>query len=227
MKTFDNQWEIVHSTREWGRYPSEEVVRFVARNYFKRERENTKILDLGCGTGANAWFMAREGFNVTAVDGSLNAINKAKIMTNEESLTIDFFQADLGLLPFEDNVFDSIIDSAAISANTVEGIKLILKECFRTLKPSGLLFSTGLFKHTMTGFGKGEKIDNYTFRNITDGPLANIGNIHFFTEKEILSLFLNAGFGDIVIDSLERSDNGSKDFIKYYIVQAKKQKKEN
>lgn len=50
MKTFDDMWEQVHSEMEWGKYPSEEVIRFVARNYYKKDRENVNLLDFGCGT---------------------------------------------------------------------------------------------------------------------------------------------------------------------------------
>lgn len=27
-------WENIHANQEWGKYPSEQVVRFVARNYY-------------------------------------------------------------------------------------------------------------------------------------------------------------------------------------------------
>ena len=39
MKSFSEEWEKIHSTQEWGRYPSETVIRFIARNYYKTERE--------------------------------------------------------------------------------------------------------------------------------------------------------------------------------------------
>ena len=51
MKSFSEEWEKTHSTQEWGRYPSETVIRFIARNYYKTEREKIKILDFGCGAG--------------------------------------------------------------------------------------------------------------------------------------------------------------------------------
>ncbi len=49
MKSFDETWEQIHSTQEWGKYPSEIVIRFIARNYYKGNRSETKILDFGCG----------------------------------------------------------------------------------------------------------------------------------------------------------------------------------
>lgn len=46
-KSFNQEWETVHSTQEWGMYPTEHVIRFIARNYYNvPEREKIKILDL-------------------------------------------------------------------------------------------------------------------------------------------------------------------------------------
>ena len=42
MKSFDNVWEEIHASQEWGKYPSEPVIRFVARNYYKKDRKNPK-----------------------------------------------------------------------------------------------------------------------------------------------------------------------------------------
>lgn len=78
MKSFSEEWEKIHSTQEWGRYPSETVIRFIARNYYKTEREKIKILDFGCGAGAHTWYLAREGFDVYAFDGSKSAVDKAE-----------------------------------------------------------------------------------------------------------------------------------------------------
>ena len=54
-KSFDEYWEEVNSKTEWGQYPTEHVIRFIARNYYNRERMNTRILDFGCGGGAHTW----------------------------------------------------------------------------------------------------------------------------------------------------------------------------
>lgn len=48
-ETFDNYWEQVHSRTEWGQYPAEHVIRFIARNFYNTKRDEIRILDFGCG----------------------------------------------------------------------------------------------------------------------------------------------------------------------------------
>lgn len=52
-KSFDNYWEQVHSRTEWGQYPTEHVIRFIARNYYNKNRKEIRILDFGCGGGCS------------------------------------------------------------------------------------------------------------------------------------------------------------------------------
>ena len=42
-KSFDNYWEQVHSRTEWGQYPTEHVIRFIARNYYNKNRKEIRI----------------------------------------------------------------------------------------------------------------------------------------------------------------------------------------
>ncbi|NFN92761.1 class I SAM-dependent methyltransferase [Clostridium botulinum] len=222
MKTFDEKWEQIHSEMEWGRYPSEEVIRFVARNYYNRNRKNIRILDFGCGTGAVTWYLAREGFDAYGFDGSETAINKAKIRIKEENVSADLRVADAGMLPYNDGSFDSVIDSAVIYANNVSQISHILKQIYRVLKCGGKIFSTGLFNEETTGFGTGEKIENNTYRQLSKGCLANRGTVHFLTIDEIYKLWKMAGFKNIKIDGVRRTDSGREDIVSFYIVEAEK-----
>ncbi len=84
MQAFSQEWEEIHKKQQWGTYPSEQVIRFVARNFYKKEREKVKFLDFGCGAGANTWYLAREGFDVYAFDGSESAINRARFFLESE-----------------------------------------------------------------------------------------------------------------------------------------------
>lgn len=222
MGSFDKIWEQIHREQDWGRYPSEEVVRFVARNYYRKDRAAIKMLDAGCGTGAISWYMAREGFDVYAFDGSQTAIRKAEQRIQDEGLWANFMVGDALNMDYASDYFDGVIDSAMIYANTVVNIKAILKECHRVLRKKGKLFSTGLFRVGMTGYGTGEKLEENTFRELTEGSLAHRGTVHFFDEQQICTLWTEGGFRNIKVDSLARTDRGGIQKICYYMVEAEK-----
>jgi hypothetical protein len=58
---WDPVWENIFSSIPWGKYPPEELIRFVARNFYAAlQRNRIKLLEMGCGPGANLWYMARE-----------------------------------------------------------------------------------------------------------------------------------------------------------------------
>jgi tellurite methyltransferase len=54
-----------------------------------------KALDLACGTGRNALWLAEQGWSVTAVDGSPVAIETLRHRASESCLNIDARVADL------------------------------------------------------------------------------------------------------------------------------------
>ena len=68
-------WDRLFRSKEWGKYPAIDVVRFVARHFYRAaDRQRVRILEIGCGTGANLWYLAREGFDAVGLDGSEVAI---------------------------------------------------------------------------------------------------------------------------------------------------------
>lgn len=218
----DKAWEEVHSTRDWGKYPSIDVVSFVARNYYKKERKNVKILDFGCGQGSNTWFAAREGFDTYAFDGSASAIEKAKKFLLEQNLKADFKIMFGTKLEYDNDFFDCVIDGAAISANKTQDIKIMLKEIYRVLKKGGKIISTGLFNAKSTSYGTGDLVEKNTYTNISAGTLQGIGAIHFFEKDEILELWSEAGFKNIAIDESILTINNGTVTTGSYIVTAEK-----
>lgn len=70
-----------------------------------------RVLDVGCGTGENALFLASRGHEVWGVDGAPRAIEKAKEKARERSGNVTFRvhdALDLGRLR---TTFDTVIDS--------------------------------------------------------------------------------------------------------------------
>lgn len=208
-ESFDNDWEIIHSTQEWGRYPSEPVIRFVARNYYKvPDRKSIKILDFGCGAGAHTWYLAREGFDAYGFDGSRSAIERTKKRMEYDNLEAYLEVKDALNIEYENDFFDAIIDSVCVCCNTYDDIKRMYSEVYRMLKENGKMFSSSFTTKT-TGYGFGEKIENDTYRNITAGVLEGRGTQHFWTIELLKATLEEIGFRNIIIEYLEYIDRGN------------------
>ena len=57
--------------------------------------DNAKILDVGCGDGRNALYLAAHGFHVDAFDISQNAIEKLDYIKNQAGLNINTYICDV------------------------------------------------------------------------------------------------------------------------------------
>lgn len=86
--------------------PSQELQRVIREGHLKPGR----ILEIGCGTGTNAIFLAHNGFTVTAFDLSPLAIEQAKQKAAHAKTKIDFHVADLLKLPDFGSPFDCVFD---------------------------------------------------------------------------------------------------------------------
>lgn len=219
MKTFDTTWETIHATEEWGKYPSEPVIRFIARNYYKRDRKTVKILDYCCGAGSNTWYLSREGFDTYAFDGSESAIRKVKKRFEEEKLQADLRVRDAIELDYDSDFFDCVIDNVSIYSNMLDHIVMMYKEIYRLLKPGGKMFSISFSKNT-TGYGLGKEIEKDTFVDITCGSLQGRGITHFFDAEELTSLLDKIGFKNIHVDLLHYTDQGN--VVENIMLQAEK-----
>ena len=187
---WDPTWEHVFSTQAWGKYPPEYVVRFVARNFYSApDRGAVRILDLGCGTGASTWFMAREGFSVSGIDGSPTAVARALSRLDEEALAAELRVGDFTSLPWPDGHFEGVLDNASLYANPWGAARRAVAEIYRVLKPGGRLFSS-CFSTRTWGFRTGEKgVRPGEFLSAAEGPLAGKGFCRFLTEAQVLELY--------------------------------------
>ena len=219
-KSIDPIWEKIHSTQAWGAYPSEPVIRFVARNYYSVEnRKSIKILDFGCGQGAHTWYLSREGFDAYAFDGSESAVRKAEERLTREGLNAHFSVMDGSSLEYESELFDAVIDSACIYANKIDDIKKMYLEVYRVLKPGGKLFTTA-FGEKLEGCKSGKEIEKGTFIDIQEGVLKNRGTTHIYTRDELEDVLSISGFGSIMCDEMYYTDNGN--MVHMYTCRAQK-----
>lgn len=209
MNTHD-AWEQIHKNKDWGIYPTEHVIRFVARNYYGTDHANVKILDFGCGTGAHTWYLAREGFDTYAFDISETAILKLQDRMKAENLLVSA-KAMNGLeLDYPNNYFDSVIDNVSILHNRMSDIKAMYRNVWNILKVGGK-FLTVVFSRETTGCGTGIKIEDGTYEGLEKGNLKCVGGgcSHFFEEDELRQVLSETGFQEIGIDVIKYTDKGN------------------
>ena len=219
-KSWDPVWEKVFAENAWGKYPGESVIRFIARNFYKRNRPEVKILEVGCGSGANIWFMAKEHFLSYGIDGSESAIKQAKDRLAEEKLSADLVIGDIVSLPYGEGIFDAVLDCECLYANNLENTHKILSEIDRVLKPDGLFYSRTLSENMYTGKTNtflGEK----SFADISDGPIAGKGFARLMDLDDIRNVY-GSRFEIISIDKMEYTQGNMEQTISEYIIICKK-----
>lgn len=191
---WDNVWRNPD-----GWYPNEFVVRFFAKHVRRRcgldawntTREDIhRVLDLGCGCGRHVVMLAREGYEAFGFDVSIRAIGFAKEWLDREGLTAELEVGSGTALPWPDRHFDAVIAAGVLDHMCAEDASRVVAETARVLRPGGLLYAS-FASIRESGFGQGEKIDEYTYR-IPDGM--EKGTVQRFYDSPHVAELLNDQF---------------------------------
>lgn len=138
VQTFDSVWERKYFSGHEQRAPWDSVVSFVERHRPQNKaRTQTAIMEVGCGTASNLWFLASEGFNTAGPDASRSAISTAMTRFTENGLQCDLRVGDFTRLPYSDQSFDLIIDRAALTCCGKSGQRQAIAEIHRCAKKGG------------------------------------------------------------------------------------------
>ena len=190
-------WEKNFSSLKWGEYPSEESIRFYKYVKKKIKKNNPEALDIGCGIGSCAWFLIKEGSNLTVIDGSKSALSKLKITLRKFKISKKKYPKVIFgniLFPkiFINKKFTIILDHYSIYSNPDKFFEKTYKDYFDLLKKGGY-FLTCMFGKRSTAYKKGKKISKNTV-NIKVGKLKT-GGIQTFVEKIfIMKMMKKIGF---------------------------------
>ena len=120
-----------------------------AVHHLKDVRKNGRILDCGCGTTSFQFYLAKQGFEVHAVDDWLPCLEKVADLKKQSNLTnLNPTFGSVFKLPFTDSYFDgatciSVIEHALLSyENPVVILKGAINELLRVLKKGAPLVLT-------------------------------------------------------------------------------------
>ena len=221
MKTFDPIWEQIYGEgRQLAKYPYSSIVSllFSQSKPMKDDGTPTKLLEVGCGAGNNLWFAAREGYATTGLDASEHAINYARQRFADDGLDGKFDVGDFTQLPYGDNEFDIAIERGALSQTPKPAAREAISEVARVLH-AGALFYAEIYSDR--GTSRGTEAEGGVLVDI-EGPFAGIGQMAFYSQNEIESLFA----GQMEIVALSHTETlrmlqGPVDIIAYWSILAR------
>jgi ubiquinone/menaquinone biosynthesis C-methylase UbiE len=175
------------------RYPNEELVRFLARNFFKltrEERGRVSILDAGCGPCSNLWVVAREGFDAHGVDLSPESLRLGREILTEWGVMAQLKVGNLLRLPYADQDFDAVLDVFSSYVLNMAEFKDYLAEVARVLKVGGkfFLFTSSAGSDAFQNHAPATKIDEFTLNGIYRKGSPYYGNFYPFRFSDVASL---------------------------------------
>lgn len=229
MSNLNKDWEekIYSHGRQLNKYPYDLVVSIVARYFFHlplKERSKIKVLDLGCGAGNNAKFLAENGFQVFGIDGSASAIDICSNRFKRWRLKGKFVCQNFEKLPYKNNFFDLVIDRESSYANIPAVIRNILKEVHRTVKKGGL-FVSFIYNNFYSHIKSGKLIGKNVYGDFQpDHKFYGSGVAHVVDIKELLEFYSIFKIENIMRNSLAEIYDTNATIMEYdeYVVIAKK-----
>lgn len=200
VAAWDKRWASEEGRADW-LDPEPEIRALVP---ILRARGARAALDLGCGVGRHALFLAAEGFAVEAIDGSPVGIAEAGKAAAARGLTLGLREGSADALPFADAAFDYVLSWNVIYHGNQGDTARRLAEIWRVLKPGGLYQGTMLPTRN-SNYGIGHRVAPDTFVNDASEERAHP---HFYCDAGgLVALF--AGFELLSLAQREHKQPGS------------------
>jgi SAM-dependent methyltransferase len=179
-----NKWNNIYKTNnQLSIYPWSNLVGIV-KNLFKNRKKNYRVLEIGCGFGANINFLLDCGFEYYGVDYSAYAISNLK--KRFPKLQNNLFLADFTKEKLPKKIkFNVIIDRASGTHCTTSEFTNFLELYSNNFSKNIMYIGVDWFSKKCTDAKKGKKIDSFTKSNFKTGQFKNCGNVHFSNDTHI------------------------------------------
>ncbi|WP_316570408.1 class I SAM-dependent methyltransferase [Neobacillus sp. YIM B06451] len=177
-------WDVFYSDRSrnipfFEDLPDENLVHYINNDLIKPGT----VLELGCGPGRNALFLAANGFSVDAVDLSDEAITWAKERASKQNLTVNFVKENIFEMKIDKNSYDLVYDSGCFHHIAPHRRLSYLELLKKALKPGGMFALTCFVPGGSLGGSDLTDWDVYREMSLSGG----LG----FTEEKLKQIFLD------------------------------------
>lgn len=160
----------------------------------RRSAPGPQALDVGCGSGSQALCLINEGFEVVALDLSIEAVNVTRLVVKEAVGRSKVLNADAESLPLPDKSVDACV--CGMLLHHFGDLSPIAAELRRIVRPGGVVMAIDANAHNPFV---------WLFFNVIHRirPLKRLTpNQRALTRSEIERAFTGAGFADFRFDSM-------------------------
>ena len=184
---FSKEWDSVYkSGNQLSIWPWTKLVSLVYRHV--KPVPNMKVLELGCGAGANIRFFQALNVDYYAIEGSQSMVKKLQKEYDSKNVHIEQGDFTKDLMFEEVQEFDLIIDRSSLTHNATNDIENTLRMISKRLTSDGLFIGVDWHSDKQTEYlANGEMVDSYT-KIFTDGYYRGLGKVHFSNEKHLRGL---------------------------------------
>ena len=164
-----------------------------------------RAIDLGCGEGRNAIWLAERGWEVTAVDFSAAGLARAARLAAERTVTVDWVQADLLAWQPEPGGYDLVL--IAYLHLPSAGLARVFRAAAAAVAPGGTLLVVGHDRDNIArGHGGPQDPDRlYTPAEI----IAELGGLGIVRAEQVLRPVRTPEGERTAIDTLVRAERFS------------------
>lgn len=187
--TFSQEWDQRYSENtHMSIWPWSDLVSLVYRYGKNAIAKRGRVLELGCGAGANIPLFRTLGMDYHALEGSPAIVAQLhdRFPDLKDKILCGDFTSEQ---PFERG-FDFVVDRGSLTHNSTEAIRQGLSLTLDALAPGGYFFGVDWFSTKHSDFNAGSAAsDPHTRTDFQSGQFVGVGRVHFSDATHLKDLF--------------------------------------